>query len=143
VHALLGPGLRRGALRAQDLPAFTQQDYDHLLWSCDLNLVRGEDSLVQALWAGKPFIWQAYPQSDAAHRAKLDALLDWLQVDSAVRDVHRAWNGFCQPAELAHWAQTLADADGRWASQVLDARQRLLVQDDLPTQLLKLVDENR
>jgi len=132
-----------GNLQVEYLPTLSQTQFDAVLDRCDLNLVRGEDSLVQAIWAGKPFIWQAYPQTDAVHRAKLDAFLDWLQADSAVRDVHRAWNGFCQPAELAHWAQTLADADGRWASQVIDARQRLLVQDDLPTQLLKLVDENR
>ena len=132
-----------GNLQVEYLPTLSQTQFDAVLGRCDLNLVRGEDSLVQAIWAGKPFIWQAYPQTDAVHRAKLDAFLDWLQADSAVRHVHRAWNGFCQPAELAHWAQTLADADGRWASQVIDARQRLLVQDDLPTQLLKLVDENR
>ena len=132
-----------GNLRVEYLPTLSQTQFDALLGRCDLNMVRGEDSLVQAIWAGKPFIWQAYPQTDAAHRAKLEALLDWLQADSRVRDLHRAWNGFCQPAELAHWAQTLADADGRWASQVIDARQRLLLQDDLPTQLLRLVDENR
>jgi uncharacterized repeat protein (TIGR03837 family) len=132
-----------GNLQVQYLPTLSQTQFDAMLGRCDLNLVRGEDSLVQALWAGKPFIWQAYPQSDAAHRAKLDALLDWLQADGAVSDVHRAWNGFCQPAELAHWSQTLADADGRWANQVIDARQRLLVQDDLPTRLLKLLDEKR
>ena len=130
-------------LQVEYLPTLSQTQFDALLGRCDLNMVRGEDSLVQAIWAGKPFIWQAYPQTDAVHRAKLDALLDWLQAASAVRDIHRAWNGFCQPAELAHWTQTLADADGRWASQVIDARQRLLLQDDLPTQLLKLVDENR
>lgn len=132
-----------GNLRVEYLSTLSQTQFDALLGRCDLNMVRGEDSLVQAIWAGKPFIWQAYPQSDAAHRTKLDALLDWLQADSRVRDLHRAWNGFCQPAELAHWAQTLADADGRWASQVIDARQRLLLQDDLPTRLLRLVDENR
>jgi uncharacterized repeat protein (TIGR03837 family) len=132
-----------GNLQVEYLPTLSQTQFDALLGRCDLNMVRGEDSLVQAIWAGKPFIWQAYPQTDAAHRAKLEALLDWLKADSAVRDLHRAWNGFCQPTEPAHWAHTLADVDGRWASQVTDARQRLLVQDDLPTRLLKLVDENR
>jgi uncharacterized repeat protein (TIGR03837 family) len=132
-----------GNLQVEYLPTLSQTEFDALLGRCDLNMVRGEDSLVQALWAGKPFIWQAYPQTDAAHRAKLDAFLDWLQADSAVRDMHRAWNGFCRPAEVPHWAQTLADADGRWASQVIDARHRLLVQDDLPTRLLKRVAEKR
>ena len=132
-----------GNLQVQYLPTLSQPQFDALLGSCDLNMVRGEDSLVQALWAGKPFVWQAYPQSDAAHRAKLDALLDWLQADSVVRDVHRAWNGFCQPADIAHWDATLADRHGRWARQVTDARKRLLLQDDLPSRLLKLVSENR
>ena len=62
-----------GALRVHYLPALTQPDYDHLLWSCDLNLVRGEDSFVRAQWAGKPFLWQIYPQDDGAHVAKLAA----------------------------------------------------------------------
>jgi uncharacterized repeat protein (TIGR03837 family) len=132
-----------GNMQVEYLPTLSQTQFDALLGRCDLNMVRGEDSLVQALWAGKPFIWQAYPQTDAVHRAKLDALLDWLQADSAVRDVHRAWNGFCQPADVPLWDQTLADADGRWAKQVTEARQRLLVQEDLPTRLLKLLDEKR
>jgi uncharacterized repeat protein (TIGR03837 family) len=51
-------------------------DFDRLLWSCDLNLVRGEDSLVRAIWAGAPFVWQLYVQGDGAHVAKLAAFLD-------------------------------------------------------------------
>jgi uncharacterized repeat protein (TIGR03837 family) len=72
VLALLGTS-SRGALRVHYLPALTQAEYDHLLWSCDLNLVRGEDSFVRAQWAGRPFLWQAYPQDDGAHVAKLAA----------------------------------------------------------------------
>ena len=132
-----------GNLQVEYLPTLSQTEFDALLGRCDLNMVRGEDSLVQALWAGKPFIWQAYPQTDAAHEIKLEAFLDWMQADSAVRDVHRAWNGFAKPAVVAHWDQTLTDADGRWATQVVHARRRLLVQDDLPTRLLKLVGEKR
>ena len=68
-----GQPQRARALRVHYLPALTQAEYDHLLWSCDLNLVRGEDSFVRAQWAGKPFLWQAYPQDDGAHVAKLAA----------------------------------------------------------------------
>ena len=49
------------------LPLLEQAEFDHLLWASDLNFVRGEDSLVRALWAGKPFVWQIYPQHDDAH----------------------------------------------------------------------------
>ena len=45
-----------------------------LLWSCDLNFVRGEDSLVRGVWSGRPFVWQIYRQADDAHLPKLEAL---------------------------------------------------------------------
>jgi uncharacterized repeat protein (TIGR03837 family) len=70
-----GSTLVRGALHAHFLPWLTQPAFDRLLWACDLNLVRGEDSLVRALWAARPFVWQLYPQSGGVHEAKLDAFL--------------------------------------------------------------------
>lgn len=57
------------------LPFLSAQDYDRLLWSCDINIVRGEDSWIRALWSGKPFIWQPYIQQDGAHWKKLAAFL--------------------------------------------------------------------
>lgn len=58
------------------LPFLPQPDYDWLLAHCDLNLVRGEDSFVRAQWAGKPFIWDIYPQSEEAHVIKHTAFCD-------------------------------------------------------------------
>ena len=68
-----------------ELPLLTQQDFDGLLWACDFNFVRGEDSLVRALWAGKPFVWHVYPQHDEAHRAKLAAFLDWMEAPPSLQ----------------------------------------------------------
>ena len=79
-------------LRLVQLPRLTQRDFDHLLWACDLNFVRGEDSLVRATWAGAPFVWQAYPQHDGAHAAKVDALLALMQVPVDVAAYWRGWN---------------------------------------------------
>lgn len=93
-------GAAGGSLAVTHLPPLTQADYDHLLWTCDLNFVRGEDSLVRALWASRPFVWQIYPQDDGAHRAKLEAFLDWLQAPAGWREVHRAWNGLDLPRDL-------------------------------------------
>jgi uncharacterized repeat protein (TIGR03837 family) len=80
-------------LRLFTLPWLTQTDFDHLLWSADLNFVRGEDSLVRALWAGAPFVWQAYPQDDGVHLEKLAALLARLGAAPAVAALWQAWNG--------------------------------------------------
>lgn len=52
-----------------------QEDFDHLLWSCDVNVVRGEESWVRAHWAQRPFIWQPYRQKEDAHIAKLNAFI--------------------------------------------------------------------
>lgn len=79
VH-LLCPGSseapnRNGRLHVHPLPFLPQLRYDELLWACDVNFVRGEDSFIRAQWAGKPFVWQIYPQADDVHRVKLDAFL--------------------------------------------------------------------
>ncbi len=66
----------RGNLEIRMLPFVAQPDYDQLLWSCDINFVRGEDSFVRAQWAAKPMVWHIYPQDDDAHRVKLGAFLD-------------------------------------------------------------------
>lgn len=122
--------LAEGATRVC-LPWLSQRAFDELLWSADLNFVRGEDSLVRALWAGQAFVWQIYPQHDQAHHAKLDAFLDWLDAPPGLRAFHRAWNGIgTAPAQWPGWAAV----DG-WREVVQAARARLLAQDDLATQL--------
>ncbi len=66
---------QQGSLTILILPMTDQEGYDRLLWSCDFNLVRGEDSFLRAQWAGRPFLWHIYPQADDAHLEKLTAFL--------------------------------------------------------------------
>lgn len=75
----------------QAIDFLPQPDYDKLLWSCDLNLVRGEDSFVRAIWAGKPMLWQIYPQKDRAHHAKLDAWLELTKLPTAIGNAMHEW----------------------------------------------------
>jgi uncharacterized repeat protein (TIGR03837 family) len=82
------------------LPLMSQSDYDQLLWACDLNFVRGEDSLVRALWAGKPLVWQIYPQEDGAHHAKLHAFLDRMEPPASLHEWHQSWNGLTRQDSL-------------------------------------------
>jgi len=121
------------------LPLLTQHDFDHLLWACDLNFVRGEDSVVRALWAGQPFVWQIYPQHDGAHHTKLEAFLDWLQAPASLREMHRVWNGMQHSTQpWPGWAEVLS-----WRECVQTARARLLVQPDLVQQLCEFVTDKR
>ncbi|NML59737.1 elongation factor P maturation arginine rhamnosyltransferase EarP [Massilia sp. RP-1-19] len=100
VQAFLGAGAAagaartRGALTVRVLPFVAQPDYDKLLWACDFNFVRGEDSFVRAQWAGKPFAWHIYPQDENLHHVKLRAFLQRyaMGIDSLV-EFSLAWNG--------------------------------------------------
>ena len=119
------------------LPLLAQADFDHLLWACDLNFVRGEDSVVRALWAGKPLVWQIYPQDDGVHLTKLDAFLDTLGAPPSLRAFHHRWN-----ADTPTAAASLADLPA-WQKTADEARARLVEQDDLTTRLLQFVEKTR
>jgi uncharacterized repeat protein (TIGR03837 family) len=112
--AVAGAHATRGALTVRVLPFVPQPDYDRLLWACDFNFVRGEDSWVRAQWAGRPFVWHIYPQDENLHHKKLRAFLQRYAagIDSLVR-FSLGWNGAA--IEPVDWA-------GAWT----------LLEDDLP-----------
>jgi uncharacterized repeat protein (TIGR03837 family) len=112
-----GDTVRRGNLEARFLPFLAQPAYDELLWACDWNFVRGEDSFVRAQWAARPFVWQIYPQPDQAHVRKLEAFLDvYLRglgpsAGAALKSLWQAWNASGSPAPgqiRAAWASVSA-----------------------------------
>lgn len=140
----LAPGAAQSVTgpRAQALGWTDQAGFDRRLWSSDLNFVRGEDSLVRALWAGRPFVWHIYPQSDGVHRLKLDAFLDRL-LDGAepglaadVRALWWAWNGF------GPWPARWPDLPA-WGGLCRDFRARQAALPDLVTQLSSFVAARR
>ena len=127
----------REQLSISYLPPLTQAAFDHLLWASDLNFVRGEDSVIRAIWAGRPFVWQIYPQGDGVHLTKLDAFLNMLGANDELKAFHRHWNADqTQPAvplpALVNWQQTVAAA-----------RDLLLTQDNLANGVLGFALKNR
>jgi uncharacterized repeat protein (TIGR03837 family) len=146
---LLAPGaanglalLPGGLLRSHPMPWLPQVEYDRMLWSCDLNFVRGEDSFVRAQWAGVPFVWQPYRQAEGLHGQKLDAFLDRFlaaqpaRLASDVRALWHGWNGLGPwPAE---WPERSA-----WHSAAAGWREALYAQTDLTTRLLGFVNARR
>src|SRR5690606_25603947 len=89
---LNGKGAGDAEVQIHTLPFVDQDDFDRLLWSCDLNVVRGEDSLVRGIWAARPMIWQPYIQEEEAHLVKLDAWLQRAPYPDPVKRLMRAWN---------------------------------------------------
>ena len=144
-----GTCFQDGALTVQILPVIEQSRYDQLLWSSDLNFVRGEDSFVRAQWAGRPFVWHIYPQEENAHLDKLDAFMALYQQglmeeeQQAFRRFWKQWNSCAgQGGFTESWAgfrailPELKQYAGIW-------RKKLTEQPDLATGLVRFVDSLR
>ncbi|MBC8008176.1 MAG: elongation factor P maturation arginine rhamnosyltransferase EarP [Prolixibacteraceae bacterium] len=121
---------RKGALVGEILPFLSQDDYDRVLWACDWNFVRGEDSMVRAQLAARPLVWQAYPQAGNAHAIKLQAFLDRYsaaEVRPGIETLWLSWNGLMPaPGVAGAWAQcmeeqtqlAIATAAGQWPAHL-------------------------
>jgi uncharacterized repeat protein (TIGR03837 family) len=141
--AKTGARWTRGNLTVAVVPFAPQEHYDPLLWACDINFVRGEDSFVRAQWAQKPFVWHIYPQSDDVHLTKLDAFLARYTPALAKGDANaftafwHAWNG--APASL-NWAEFAAIAP-RLRARAVSWEQSLMQLGDLAANLVAFCEK--
>jgi uncharacterized repeat protein (TIGR03837 family) len=120
-NAARKPGGKRRQTEIIEIPFLEQDRYDQLLWACDVNFVRGEDSFVRAQWAGRPLAWNIYPTDDGAHWVKLSAFLaryteglEPAHADAITR-LWEAWNRRWQEPGGDRPSAGLADA---WAAFV-------------------------
>jgi uncharacterized repeat protein (TIGR03837 family) len=122
----------RDALTVQVLPFVRQDQYDRLLWCCDFNAVRGEDSFVRAQWAGRPFLWHIYQQEEDIHLDKLEAFLELYvkglssPAREAISGLWRAWNAGEKIADhwqftRKHWPELKKHAEAWCQEQALQA----------------------
>ena len=77
-----------------ELPYLSQADWDKMMKSCSLLIVRGEESMSRACLSGIPFIWQAYPQTEEYQLVKVKALLERMRPHFSPKDfelVEKAW----------------------------------------------------
>ncbi|HHQ4757200.1 TPA: elongation factor P maturation arginine rhamnosyltransferase EarP [Aeromonas hydrophila] len=141
--ALAGDLLQAGNLTIKLLPMTDQAGYDRLLWSCDLNLVRGEDSFVRAQWAARPFLWHIYPQEEQAHMVKLDGFLDHYLAEqpTATGQWLRGFSHALNQGENCRdwWAQWPEHA-AIWLQHGRPWSQKQLRDGDLVTRLVKFLE---
>ncbi|HEY4999789.1 MAG TPA: elongation factor P maturation arginine rhamnosyltransferase EarP, partial [Usitatibacter sp.] len=141
------------SLQSFVIPFLAQDRYDQLLWACDVNFVRGEDSFVRAQWAARPFVWHIYPQDDGAHWVKFAAFLARYTAGldrnhaAAVTSLWEAWNrrdatplgDEMKPGLPQSWAgfvarrETLEAHARAWSAQLAARR-------DLAAELVDFVD---
>ena len=132
----------QSSLTVEILPFLSQDDYDQLLRDCDLNFVRGEDSWIRAIWAGKPFIWQPYFQEENTHMIKLNAFLNLFYANyeqkQMICEAHRYWSAGQESPDVfnALISTTINALDTLQIYTLLQAK-NLAKQPDLASQLVK------
>ena len=143
-EASVGAARTRSALTVRVLPFVPQPDYDKLLWACDLNLVRGEDSIVRAQWAGKPFVWHIYPQDENLHHKKLRAFLRRFSVGLGSLDAFSlGWNGAGDAPDWPALWPAFEAAMPEIASRAEEWRGEMLANGDLAGNLLSFASSLR
>ena len=97
-----------------------------LLANCDLNFVRGEDSLVRAIYSGKPFIWQPYIQGNDAHLEKLNAFINFYFADlrkplfTIISAAFHEWAaGLLSPSSLKNFIENIEEISKYYSDQSL------------------------
>jgi len=131
------PDLEQGHLQVQRIPAVNQADFDALLWRSALNIVRGEDSLVRAIWAAQPMLWQPYVQEEQAHLDKLQAWLDTGNLPKPVQALHLAWSSADQAGAATALSRCLDPKVLRlWQQEARAYSEKLAEQADLASSLL-------
>lgn len=139
-----GDTLRHGHLSTHVLPMLSLDDYDRLLWACDFNFVRGEDSFVRAQFAARPLIWQAYRQDEGVHLDKLAAFLDLYcadlptELDALVRGMWQAWN---REEDIGAYWPAWIDALPALSAHARDWATTRAGQTDLASNLVKFINK--
>lgn len=129
----------QGKLRLQVIPFVTQTEYDKLLWACDINFVRGEDSFVRAQWAAKPMLWHIYPQDEEVHITKLNAFLDRYTARCSTplaASIRASWLAWNQGADIGEFWHQLVSQLPDWRQHNQIWSESLLEQPDLASQLV-------
>jgi uncharacterized repeat protein (TIGR03837 family) len=137
-EAHAGAVATRGALTVRVLPFVPQPDYDRLLWACDLNFVRGEDSWVRAQWAGRPFVWHIYPQDENLHHKKLRAFLQKLAFPTSRACIASCCAGTARRPKLrtGRAVDGIAGGHAGIAARSADWQAQMLANGDLASNLL-------
>jgi len=158
VSAFLGVPAKKGAVKTigsltvEVIPILDQEDYDKLLWLCDFNFVRGEDSFVRAQWSGKPFVWQIYFQEDNAHESKLQIFFESYLSDLSAKDILEVvknmwyrWNSMEKKSDFSIqlWVEYLFQKEKVFEKQALAWTEKMKENQDFASSLFRFISSMR
>lgn len=131
-------------INIKTLKMVNHEEYDDILISSAINLVRGEDSIVRAMLVGKPFIWNIYPTDDNAHLDKINALFNLMNEKLGLKDdieilknITLSYNGFSDFLENFDFSEYYE----KWKNLSYLWSEYLLSHDSLTKNLLSFIGE--
>lgn len=108
------------------LPFLPLRIYGAFLKLCDVNIVRGENSLVSAIVSGKPFLWDIYRESNGVHLEKMSDFGEY--VDEAIPGFSSVLKRFIEDGGIGESMERLFGEDGEGFERLGEmARDRDLV----------------
>lgn len=146
-HLKIGEAKALHRVRLHLLPFLSQTQYDQLLWACDLNFVRGEDSWIRAIWAGKPFVWQPYIQAENTHLTKLNAFLSTYLAEAdaetkkLIETSHLFWSNALSIPHEKFWLEAKKYLP-EWQAYAYQKSNLLAQQKDLSQALMDFCDQS-
>lgn len=146
-HLKIGEAKALHRVRLHLLPFLSQAQYDQLLWACDINFVRGEDSWIRAIWAGKPFVWQPYIQAENTHITKLNAFLSTYlaqaeaETKKLIESAHLIWSNAAPAPHEKHWLEVKKRLP-EWQAYAYKMSNLLAQQKDLSQALMDFCDQS-
>jgi len=136
---IAGNSYQWGNAHIHIIPFLPQVEYDRLLWMCDLNFVRGEESLIRGLLAAKPLVWHIYPTEDNAHWHKLQAFFSSTDMPNSLQQLHLEWNA---QQKLNHFIPVLTEL-ASLKHQASLIQKQILSLGDLTTNLIHFIDSKK
>lgn len=135
-QVLAGHSYQLGNCTLHFIPFLPQSEYGRLLWSCDLNFVRGEESLIRGLLAAKPLVWHIYPTEDQAHWIKLTAFINSITMPTSLAKLTRDWNAQSPLSNVHEVLNQLSQLE----SHALTTQKAILSMGDLSVNLVSFIE---
>ncbi|MDD4526431.1 MAG: elongation factor P maturation arginine rhamnosyltransferase EarP [Candidatus Margulisbacteria bacterium] len=129
---------------------YSQLEFDALLKIADFNLVRGEDSLMQAINVANTFLWQIYPQTDFAHIVKIKAFINMAEeffedkeLFKIYKDLLLYYNGISEAKdeEIEDITYSFMDNLDKIRLNLQKLRKKVLEKGTLIERLLKFIEQ--
>lgn len=131
-------------INIKTLKMVNHEEYDDILLSSAINLVRGEDSIVRAMLVGRPFLWNIYPTDDNAHYDKINALFNLMNEKlglkediEVLKNITLSYNGFSDFLDNYDFSEYYE----KWKNLSYLWSEYLLSHDSLTKNLLSFIGE--